>query len=63
MSILYVTQPDAVIEKTYEAFTVSLKQENGSWKKQTVAAQTIEQVVLMGNPRITGDALVYAMCN
>jgi CRISPR-associated protein Cas1 len=61
MSILYVTQPDAVIEKTYEAFTVSLKQENGSWKKQTVAAQTIEQVVLMGNPRITGDALVYAL--
>lgn len=61
MSILYVTQPDAVIEKTYEAFTVSLKQENGAWKKQTVAAQTIEQVVLMGNPRITGDALVYAL--
>jgi CRISP-associated protein Cas1 len=61
MSVLYVTQPDAVIEKTYEAFTVSLKQENGSWKKQTIAAQTVEQVVLMGNPRITGDALVYAL--
>lgn len=61
MSVLYVTQPDAVVEKTYEAFTVSLKQENGSWKKQSVAAQTIEQVVLMGNPRITGDALVYAL--
>jgi CRISPR-associated protein Cas1 len=61
MSVLYVTQPDAVIEKTYEAFTVSLKQENGSWKKQTVAAQTVEQVVLMGNPRMTGDALVYAL--
>jgi len=61
MSVLYVTQPDAVIEKTYEAFTVSLKQENGSWQKKTIAAQTLEQVVLMGNPRITGDALVYAL--
>jgi len=56
-----VTQPDAVLAKTYEAFTVSLKQENGSWKKQTVAAQTVEQVVLMGNPQITGDALTYAL--
>jgi CRISPR-associated protein Cas1 len=61
MSVLYVTQPDAVIEKTYEAFTVSLKQEDGSWMKKSVAAQTVEQVVLMGNPRITGDALVYAL--
>lgn len=61
MSVLYVTQPDAVLAKTYEAFTVSLKQENGSWKKQTVAAQTVEQVVLMGNPQITGDALTYAL--
>lgn len=61
MSVLYVTQPDAVIEKTYEAFKVSLKQEDGSWQKKTVAAQTLEQVVLMGNPRMTGDALVYAL--
>jgi CRISPR-associated protein Cas1 len=61
MSVLYVTQPDAVVEKSYEAFTVSLKQKDGSWQKQTVAAQTIEQMVLMGNPRITGDALVYAL--
>lgn len=61
MSVLYITQPEAVISKTYEAFTVAQKQEDGSWKKQTVAAQTIEQVVLMGNPQMTGDALVYAL--
>ena len=61
MSVLYVTQPDAVIEKTYEAFTVSLKQADGSWEKKSIAAQTVEQVVLMGNPRMTGDALVYAL--
>lgn len=61
MTVLYVTQPDAVVEKSYEAFTISLKQENGSWQKQSVAAQTVEQLVLMGNPRITGDALVYAL--
>lgn len=61
MSILYVTQPDAVLSKDYEAFNVALKQEDGSWKKQKVAAQTVEQVVLMGNPQVTGDALVYAL--
>jgi CRISP-associated protein Cas1 len=61
MSVLYVTQPDAVLSKKYEAFTVALKQEDGSWKKQAIAAQTVEQVVLMGNPQITGDALVYAL--
>ncbi|MEB3214194.1 MAG: type I-D CRISPR-associated endonuclease Cas1d [Leptolyngbyaceae bacterium] len=61
MSVLYVTQPDAVLSKTYEAFKVALKQDDGSWKKQTIPAQTVEQVVLMGNPQITGDALVYAL--
>lgn len=61
MSVLYVTQPDAVLSKTYEAFNVALKQEDGSWKKQSVPAQTVEQVVLMGNPQVTGDALVYAL--
>ncbi len=61
MSVLYVTQPDAVLSKAYEAFKVALKQDDGSWKKQTIPAQTIEQVVLMGNPQITGDALVYAL--
>ena len=61
MSVLYVTQPEAVLSKTYEAFTVALKQEDGSWKKRSVAAQTVEQVVLMGNPQVTGDALVYAL--
>lgn len=60
MSVLYVTQPDAIVSKTYEAFTVALKQD-GSWKKQSVPAQTIEQMVLMGNPQITGDAFVYAL--
>jgi CRISPR-associated protein Cas1 len=61
MSVLYLTQPDAVLSKNYEAFTVALKQENGSWKKQTIPAQTVEQVVLMGNPQVTGDALMYAL--
>ena len=61
MSVLYVTQPEAVLSKTYEAFTVALKQEDGSWKKKSVPAQTVEQVVLMGNPQVTGDALVYAL--
>lgn len=61
MSVLYVTQPDAVLSKIYEAFRVALKQEDGSWKKQTIPAQTVEQVVLMGNPQITGEALTYAL--
>ncbi|MEM9119536.1 MAG: type I-D CRISPR-associated endonuclease Cas1d [Cyanobacteria bacterium P01_F01_bin.56] len=61
MSVLYVTQPDAVLSKAYEAFKVALKQEDGSWQKQSIPAQTVEQVVLMGNPCITGDALVYAL--
>lgn len=61
MSVLYLTQPDAVLSKTYEAFTVAMKQEDGSWKKQSVPAQTVEQVVLMGNPQVTGDALTYAL--
>ncbi|MBE9182540.1 type I-D CRISPR-associated endonuclease Cas1 [Oculatella sp. LEGE 06141] len=61
MSILYVTQPDAVLSKAYEAFTVALKQEDGSWSKRSVPAQTVEQVVLMGNPQVTGDALMYAL--
>jgi CRISP-associated protein Cas1 len=61
MSVLYITQPDAVLSKSHEAFTVSLKQEDGRWHKKAVPAQTIEQVVLMGNPQVTGDALVYAL--
>ncbi|MHC5935979.1 type I-D CRISPR-associated endonuclease Cas1d [Nostoc sp.] len=61
MTILYVTQPDAILSKNYEAFNVALKQSDGSWKKQSVAAQTVQQVVLMGNPQVTGDALVYAL--
>jgi len=61
MSILYITQPDAVLSKSYESFTVALKQEDGSWKKQAIPAQTVEQIVLMGNPQVTGDAFVYAL--
>lgn len=61
MTVLYVTQAEAVLSKNYEAFHVALKQEDGSWKKQSIAAQTVEQVVLMGNPQVTGDALVYAL--
>lgn len=61
MSVLYVTQPEAILSKSYEAFSVALKQDDGSWKKQSVPAQTVQQVVLMGNPQITGDALTYAL--
>ena len=61
MSVLYVTQPDAILNKSYEAFIVKLKQPDGSWKKQTIPAQIVEQVVLMGNPQVTGDALMYAL--
>jgi CRISPR-associated protein Cas1 len=61
MSILYVTQSEAVVSKTYEAFTVSLKQEDDSWKKRSIPAQTVEEVVLMGHPSITGEALAYAL--
>jgi CRISP-associated protein Cas1 len=61
MSVLYVLQPDAVLSKTYEAFTVALKQPDGGWKKQAIPAQTVDQVVLMGNPQVTGDAFVYAL--
>ncbi|MGA9381897.1 MAG: type I-D CRISPR-associated endonuclease Cas1d [Phormidium sp.] len=61
MSVLYVTQPEAVLGKSYEAFTVAMKQEDGNWKKQSIPAQTVEQVVLMGNPQVTGDALTYAL--
>ncbi|SRR5579883_2048687 len=61
MSILYIIQKEAVVSKTYEAFTVTSKQEDGSWKKQSVPAQTVEEVVLMGNPQVTGDAFTYAL--
>ena len=61
MSVLYVTQPDAVINKTQEAFKIALKQEDGTWTKRSLPAQTIDQIVLMGNPQITGDALTYAL--
>lgn len=61
MSVLYVTQPDAVLSKTYEAFTISLRQPDGSWQKRAIPAQTVDQVVLMGNPQVTGDAFVYAL--
>ena len=61
MPVLYITQPEAVLSKSYEAFVVSLKQADNTWKKQSVAAQTVEQIVLMGNPQVTGDALIYAL--
>lgn len=61
MSILYITQPDAVINKAQEAFKIALKQEDGTWQKRSIPAQTVEQIVLMGNPQITGKALAYAL--
>jgi len=61
MTSLYITQPDARISKKYEAFKVELKQEDGSWQKQSIPAQVIEDMILMGNPSVTGDALMYAL--
>ncbi|BAZ84441.1 type I-D CRISPR-associated endonuclease Cas1d [Dolichospermum compactum] len=61
MTTLYILQPDAVLSKDYEAFQVALKQEDGTWKKQKVAAQTVNEVILMGNPQVTGDAFAYAL--
>ncbi|MFO5493817.1 MAG: type I-D CRISPR-associated endonuclease Cas1d [Cuspidothrix sp.] len=61
MTTLYVLQPDAVLSKDYEAFQVALKQEDGSWKKCKVAAQTVDEMILMGNPQVTGDAFAYAL--
>ncbi|WP_243147289.1 hypothetical protein [Scytonema sp. UIC 10036] len=56
-----LTQPEAVLSKVYEAFTVSLKQEDGSWKKKLLPAQTANKLFSWGNPQVTGDALVYAL--
>ena len=61
MSVLYVTQPDATLSKHQEAFRVALKQEDGTWERRSIAAQTVEQVVLMGHPSVTGEALTYAL--
>ena len=61
MSTLYLTQPNAVLSKKYEAFSVALQQEDGSWRKRSIPAQTLEDVVLMGNPQVTGDVFVYAL--
>ncbi|WP_013334244.1 type I-D CRISPR-associated endonuclease Cas1d [Gloeothece verrucosa] len=61
MSILYLTQPEGILSKKLEAFNVALKQEDGSWQKESVAAQTVEQIVLMGQQSITGEALSYAL--
>lgn len=61
MSILYVTQPDAILSKKQEAFKVALKQEDGNWIKQNIAIQTVDQIVLIGQPSITGEALTYAL--
>lgn len=61
MTTLYVIQPDAILSKDYEAFVVTLKQEDGTWKKHKVAAQTVNEIVLMGNPQVTGDAFTYAL--
>lgn len=61
MSVLYLTQPDAILSKKQEAFKITLKQEDGSFLKKNIAAQTVEQIVLMGHPSITGEALTYAL--
>ncbi|MBE9236149.1 type I-D CRISPR-associated endonuclease Cas1 [Anabaena aphanizomenioides LEGE 00250] len=61
MTTLYVIQPDAILSKDYEAFVVTLKQEDGTWKKHKIAAQTVNEIVLMGNPQVTGDAFTYAL--
>lgn len=61
MTTLYISQPDAILSKKQEAFRIKLKQEDGSWRKQSIPAQTVEQVVLLGHPSVTGEALCYAL--
>jgi len=61
MSVLYVTQPEAILAKKRESFSLSLKQDDNGWEKHSIAVQTVEQIVLMGNPQVTGDALIYAL--
>jgi len=43
MSVLYVLQPEAVLGANHEAFTVAMKQEDGSGIGTLVPAQTWEQ--------------------
>lgn len=40
---------------------MALKQEDDSWKKQSIAAQTVDSIILMGHPSVTGEALAYAL--
>jgi hypothetical protein len=47
MSVLYITQPDAVINKAQEAFKIALKQEDGTWQKRSIPAQTVEQLAVL----------------
>ncbi|ACB00881.1 MULTISPECIES: type I-D CRISPR-associated endonuclease Cas1d [Cyanophyceae] len=61
MSTLYLTQPDAILSKQQEAFKIALKSEDGTWKKQSIPAQTLEDIVLLGYPSMTGEAFGYAL--
>ncbi|MCS6959183.1 MAG: type I-D CRISPR-associated endonuclease Cas1d [Pseudanabaenaceae cyanobacterium SKYGB_i_bin29] len=61
MSTLYLSNPAAVLSKSYEAFTVSVPDENGKSRRDSVPAQTINQVVILGSAQITTEALVYAL--
>ena len=48
--IIYICPPERLVVNRN-----ALKQEDGSWKKQKVAAQTVDEVILMGNPQVTDD--------
>lgn len=61
MTALYLTQPDAILGKKQEAFFIKMKQENGTWQKKNIPAQTVTEIVLMSYPQITGEALAYAL--
>ncbi|WP_072619846.1 CRISPR-associated endonuclease Cas1 [Spirulina major] len=61
MTTLYLLQPDAILSKKHEAFAIALKQPDDTWLNRSVAAQTIEQIILMGHPTITGEALTTAL--
>lgn len=61
MTTLYLLQPNATLGKKQEAFQVAIQQPDRSWVQQTIAAQTVQQIVLMGHPRVTGQAVAYAL--
>lgn len=61
MTTLYLLQPNATLGKKHEAFNLAIQQPDESWARQNIPAQTVEQIVLMGHPSVTGEAVAYAL--